>query len=188
MWRGAGRKVAAHCMGDRTVRAAVEAGIDCIEHGFLAGAETLDLLVERGTFLVATTFLTEGMDVSRAAPEIREKAAEVFPRAQATTRLAIERGVRIACGTDAPAIPHGKNAKELIAMVNRGMTPLQAIRAATLVAADLIDAQDRGRLEAGLLADVIAVPGNPLADIAVTEDVRFVMKGGQVHRNDAVAS
>src|SRR5690606_26447214 len=114
--------------------------------------------------------------------------AEVFPRAKATISKAIERGARIACGTDAPAIPHGRNAKELIALVDRGMTPLQAIRAATVVAAELIDVDDRGRLEAGLLADVIAVAGNPLDDIAATEQVRFVMKGGQIFRHDGDAA
>ncbi|MGW1625483.1 amidohydrolase family protein [Streptomyces sp. NPDC002172] len=183
----AGLKVAAHCMGDRAVRAALDAGIDCIEHGFLAGDETLDLMVERGTFLVATTYIADGMDVSKAAPELQAKAADVFPRAKATTRRAIERGVRVACGTDAPAIPHGRNARELLALVDRGMTPLAALRAATTTAAALIDAEDRGRLEPGLLADVIAVPGDPLADIGVTEDVRFVMKGGQVFRHEETA-
>ncbi|MFF0011412.1 amidohydrolase family protein [Streptomyces sp. NPDC005374] len=180
----AGLRVAAHCMGDRAVRAALAAGIDCVEHGFLAGDETLDLMVERGTFLVATTYIADGMDVSKAAPELQAKAAEVFPQAKATIRRAIERGVRVACGTDAPAVPHGRNARELIALVDRGMTPLAAIRAATTVAADLIDVDDRGRLEPGLLADVIAVPGDPLTDIGVTEDVRFVMKGGQVYRHE----
>nr|MDA8343674.1 amidohydrolase family protein [Actinomycetota bacterium] len=180
----AGRRVAAHCMGDSAVRAAVEAGIDCIEHGFLAGKETLDLMVERGTFLVATSYLADGMDVSRAAPELQAKAAEVFPRSRATISLAIERGVRIALGTDAPAIPHGRNAKELLALVDRGMTPVEAIRAATVVAADLLDVDDRGRLDEGLLADVIAVPGDPTADITATERVAFVMKGGVVHRDD----
>lgn len=178
----AGVKVAAHCMGDRAIRAALDAGIDCIEHGFLASDETLDLMVERGTFLVATTCLTEVMDVSQAAPEVQSKAAEVFPLARATTARAIARGVRVALGTDAPAIPHGRGSKELIALVDRGMTPLQALRAATVVAADLIDADDRGRLEPGLLADIVAVPGDPLADVAVMGDVRFVMKGGKVYR------
>jgi imidazolonepropionase-like amidohydrolase len=180
----AGLKVAAHAHGDDGIRAAIEAGIDCIEHGSLMSDETLDLMIERGTFLVPTTYLADGMDVSHAAPELQAKAAEVFPRAKETIRKAVERGARIACGTDAPAIPHGKNAKELLALVDRGMTPLQAIRAATTVAADLIDVDDRGRLEAGLLADIIAVPGDPLAEISVTEDVRFVMKGGQVYLHD----
>ncbi|HEX6584389.1 MAG TPA: amidohydrolase family protein [Thermoleophilaceae bacterium] len=180
----AGLRVAAHAHGDDGIRAAIEAGIDCIEHGSLMSDETLDLIIERGTFLVPTTCLADGMDVSRAAPELQAKAAEVFPRAKATVSKAIERGARIACGTDAPAIPHGRNAKELIALVDRGMTPVQAIRAATTVAAELIDVDDRGRLEAGLLADVTAVPGDPSADISVTEQVRFVMKGGQVYRHD----
>jgi imidazolonepropionase-like amidohydrolase len=181
----AGLKVAAHCMGDSAIRAAIEAGIDCIEHGSLASDDTLDLMIERGTFLVATTYLADGMDVSHAAPELRAKAADVFPRSRETISKAIERGVRIACGTDAPAIPHGRNARELLALVDRGMTPLQAIRAATTVAADLIDVDDRGRLEAGMLADIIAVPGDPLTDITTTENVRFVMKGGRVYRDEA---
>ncbi|MEX2255580.1 MAG: amidohydrolase family protein [Acidimicrobiia bacterium] len=180
----AGLKVAAHAHGDDGIRAAVEAGIDCIEHGSLMSDETLELLIERGTFLVPTTYLADGMDVSHAAPELQAKAAEVFPRAKETIRKAVARGVRIACGTDAPAIPHGRNAKELVALVDRGMTPLQAIRAATTVSAELIDVDDRGRLVAGLFADVIGVPGDPTADIGVTEQVRFVMKGGQVYRND----
>ena len=150
--------------------------------------ETLDRFIELERFLVPTTYLADGMDVSHAAPELQAKAAEVFPRAKETVTKAIARGARIACGTDAPAIPHGKNAKELLALVDRGMTPLGAIRAATTVAAELIDVDDRGRLEAGLLADVIAVPGDPLRDIGVTEDVRFVMKGGQIVRHDAAGT
>ena len=177
----AGLRVAAHCHGDEAGRVAIEAGIDCLEHGSLLSDETLDLMVERGTFLVATTYLADGMDTSHAAPELQAKAAIVFPQARATISKAIARGVKVACGTDAPAIPHGRNAKELIALVDRGMTPLQAIRAATTVAADLIDVDDRGRLEAGLLADIIAVPGDVLGDITVTEDVRFVMKGGTIY-------
>ena len=139
---------------------------------------------DRGTFLVATTYLADGMDVSRAAPELQTKAAEVFPKARQTISKAIEWGAKVACGTDAPAIPHGKNAKELVALVQRGMTPVQAIRAATTVSAELIDKDDRGRLAPGLYADIIGVPGDPTADIGVTEQVRFVMKGGQVYRQD----
>lgn len=178
----AGLKVAAHAHGDAGIRAAIEAGIDCIEHGSLMSDETLDLMIARGTFLVATTYLADGMDVSHAAPELQAKAAVVFPQARATISRAIGRGARVACGTDAPAIPHGRNAKELVALVDRGMTPLQAIRAATTVAAELIDVDDRGRLEPGLLADIIAVPGNPLEDITMTERVSFVMKGGKIYR------
>src|SRR5678815_5437569 len=147
----------------------------------------MDLFVEREAFLVATTYLADGMDVSHAAPELQAKAAEVFPRARKTISKAIEKGVKVACGTDAPAIPHGRNAKELIALVERGMTPLQAIRAATTVAAELIDVDDRGRIEPGLLADIVGVPGDPLENIAVTEQMKFVMKGGQISRNDVAS-
>ncbi len=178
----AGLRVAAHAHGDAGIRAAIEAGIDCIEHGSLMSDETLDLLIEKGRFLVATTYLADGMDVSHAAPELQAKAAEVFPKARQTISKAIAKGAKVACGTDAPAIPHGRNAKELLALVDRGMTPLQAIRAATTVSAELLDVDDRGRLEPGLLADVIAVPGDPLTEIGVTEDVRFVMKGGAVYK------
>ena len=180
----AGLKVAAHAHGEDGIRAAIEAGIDCIEHGSLMSDETLALMVERGTFLVPTTYLADGMDVSHAPPELQAKAAEVFPRAKETIRKAVQAGARIAVGTDAPAIPHGKNAKEILALVDRGMSPLQALRAATTVAAELISVDDRGRLEAGLLADVIAVPGNPLEEIGVVEQVRFVMKGGAVYRDE----
>src|SRR4051812_7141829 len=183
----AGLKVAAHAHGDDGVRAAIEAGIDCIEHGSLMSDETLALMIDRGTFLVATTYLADGMDVSHAAPELQAKAAEVFPRARQTIGKAIEWGAKVACGTDAPAIPHGRNARELVALVQRGMTPVQAIRAATTVAAELIGKDDRGRLAPGLYADVIGVPGDPTADIGVAEQVRFVMKGGQVYRDDRAA-
>ncbi len=177
----AGLKVAAHCHGDEAVRTAIECGIDCIEHGSLMSDETIELMVERGTFLVATTYLADGMDVSHAAPELQAKAAEVFPRARQTITNAIRREARIACGSDAPAIPHGRNAKELVALVDRGMTPIQAIGAATTVAADLIGVDDRGRLAEGLLADIIAVPGDPLGDI--TDDrVGLLRHVGRRHR------
>jgi imidazolonepropionase-like amidohydrolase len=180
----AGLKVAAHAHGDGGIRAAIEAGIDCIEHGSLMSDATLDLLIERERFLVPTTYLADAMDVSHAAPELQAKAAEVFPRAKLTISKAITRGARIACGTDAPAIPHGHNAKELEALVHRGMNPLGALRAATVVSDELIGRGDRGRLEAGRLADVIGVPGDPLVDIGVTQDVRFVMKGGEIYLDE----
>lgn len=94
---------------------------------------------------------------------------------------AIAAGVKIACGTDAPAIPHGQNARELGALVERGMTPMQALQAATVVSADLLDAAaELGRLAPGYLADIIAVPGDPSVDITTTRDVRFVMKDGKI--------
>lgn len=183
----AGVKVAAHAHGDAGIRACIRAGVDCIEHGSLASDDTIAMMVEHGTFLVPTSYLSEGLDVSKAAPALQKKAAEVFPQARRTLTKAIHAGVRIACGTDAPAIPHGRNAMELWALVDRGMTPLQAIRAATLTSADLIGVEDRGRLEAGLLADIIAVPGDPTEDITALQDVQFVMKDGHVHKNTRVA-
>jgi imidazolonepropionase-like amidohydrolase len=144
--------------------------------------ETMQLMIERGTFLVATSYLAEGLDVSQAHPALQAKAREVFPQAKKNLRRAIKAGMRIACGTDAPAIPHGQNAKELWALVDRGMAPIDALRAATIVSADLIGVDDRGRIRPGLLADLIAVPGNPLEDIEVIQDVRFVMKGGKTYK------
>jgi imidazolonepropionase-like amidohydrolase len=179
----AGIRVAAHAVGDSAIRACVKAGIDCIEHGFLATDDAIQLMVDHGTFLVSTTYLTEAMAIERAAPELQKKAAEVFPVAQAMLPKAIKAGVKIACGTDAPAVPHGQNAKDIVALVARGMTPVEALRAATVTSAELIQRDDElGRLEAGYLADVIAVPGDPSEDITVTQDVRFVMKDGVVHK------
>ena len=175
-----GLKVAAHTHGADAVRHAVEAGIDCIEHGFLLDDETIKLMAERGTFLVPTTYLIDGMDMSRSGPELQAKAAEIFPKARTVVGRAVAAGVKIAAGTDAPAIPHGKNAQELIALVERGMTPLHVLRAATVNAAELLGVSDRGRIEPGLFADLVAVPGDPLEDISVLADVRFVMKGGAV--------
>jgi imidazolonepropionase-like amidohydrolase len=181
----AGLRVAAHAHGDAGIRACIRAGVDCIEHGSLASDETIGLMVEHGTFLVPTSYLAEGLDISMAAPELQAKAAEVFPQAKQMLGRAIKAGVKIACGTDAPAVPHGKNAKELWAMCDRGMTPMQALQAATITSAELINrSHDLGRLEAGYLADIIAVPGDPSADITMTEDVRFVMKDGTVYKGE----
>jgi imidazolonepropionase-like amidohydrolase len=179
----AGVRVAAHAIGDSAVRACVRAGIDCIEHGFLASDDTLRLMAEHGTFLVSTTCLTDEMDVARAAPELRRKAAEVFPRARSVVPRAVAAGVRVACGTDAPAIPHGAGARELAALVARGLSPAQALRAATVLGAELLALEtELGRLRTGFRADLVGVPGDPTADITTLQDVRFVMKDGQVHK------
>jgi imidazolonepropionase-like amidohydrolase len=182
----AGLKVAAHCHGDGAARACVRAGIDCLEHGFLVSDETLAMMAEAGTFLVSTTCLTDQMDLSRAAPELQEKAAQVFPLARTVLKRAADAGVRVCAGTDAPAIPHGDGAKELAAMVERGLTPMQVLRAATATSAELVDhSHDLGQITAGYHADIVAVPGDPIADMSVIEEVRFVMKGGAVYRNDS---
>jgi imidazolonepropionase-like amidohydrolase len=179
-----GLRVAAHTHGADAVRHAVAAGIDCIEHGFLIDDDAIARMVEHGTFLVSTTRLADAMDISKAPAALQAKAAEMFPRARKAIRAAYEAGVKIAVGTDAPAIPHGRNADELVALVERGIPPLAVLRAATITAAELIDASDRGRLAEGQLADVIGVPGDPLSDISVTQNVRFVMKGGKIYMRD----
>jgi imidazolonepropionase-like amidohydrolase len=177
-----GLRVAAHCHGDDAVNAALDAGIDCIEHGFMITADTIQRLVDTDTFLVSTTALTENWDLSRHSGAMQAKAAEVFPKAKQSLSDAIEAGVKIANGSDAPAIWHGKNADELVVLVKRGMTPLQAIRAATTVSAELIEAEDLGRIAPEMLADIVGVPGDPLADIAAVQQVRFVMKGGTIYK------
>jgi imidazolonepropionase-like amidohydrolase len=182
-----GIRVATHCHGDTAVNAALDAGIDCIEHGFMITDDTIQRLVDTDTFLVSTNALTENWDVSRHPKETQAKVAEVFPKAKASLSKAIEAGVKIACGSDAPAVWHGRNAAELVVLVQRGMTPLGAIRAATTVSADLIEAPDLGRIAPGMLADIIGVPGDPLADITVTQKVAFVMKGGTVHKRPVAA-
>ncbi|MFI5293048.1 MAG: amidohydrolase family protein, partial [Candidatus Limnocylindrales bacterium] len=133
-------------------------------------------------FLVSTCALTENWDISNQPKAMQAKAAEVFPKAKESLSKAIEAGVKVALGTDAPAIWHGRNAEELVVLVKRGMTPLQAIRAATTVSADLIDAPDLGRIAPTMLADIIGVPDDPLTDITATQRVGFVMKGGQVYK------
>ena len=108
-----------------------------------------------------------------------------FLRSRTSIKAAYEAGVKIAVGTDAPAIPHGKNADELVTLVDWGMPPAAVLKAATVVAADLINKSDSlGRLAEGYLADIVAVPGNPLDDIGVTRNVNFVMKGGKVYRHE----
>ena len=176
-----GLRVAAHTHGASAVKHAVGVGIDCIEHGFLIDDEAIRLMVEHGTFLVSTRRLAEGMDVSKAPPVLQAKAAEMFPKARTSIKAAYEAGVKIAVGTDALAIPHGRNADELVTLVEWGMSPAAVLKAATVTAAELINSADRGRIAEGLLADIIAVPGDPLSDITVTKNVNFVMKGGKVY-------
>jgi imidazolonepropionase-like amidohydrolase len=178
----AGLRVAAHAVGDTAIQACIRAGIDCVEHGFMATEETINMMVEHGTFLVSTQALCGGMALSKADAVHQAKAAEVFPRARDMLPKAVKAGVKIASGTDAPAIPHGGNARELQTLVERGMTPLQALQASTITSADLLRVDDRGRLESGLLADIIAVPGDPSEDISVLQDVRFVMKDGRIYK------
>ena len=133
-----GLRVAAHTHGAEAVKHAVACGIDCIEHGFLMDDEAIQMLVDNDRFLVTTRRLAQAMDVSRAPKALQDKAAEMFPKARTSIKAAYEAGVKIAVGTDAPAIPHGKNADELVTLVDWGMPPLAVLRAATV---------DRGRAD-----------------------------------------
>ena len=129
--------------------------------------EAIKMLVDNDRFLVTTRRLAEAMDVSKAPKELQDKAAEMFPKARTSIKAAYEAGVKIAVGTDAPAIPHGKNADELVTLVDWGMPPAAVLRAATVVAADLINKHRTwAGIAEGYLADIIAVPGDPLADIS----------------------
>ncbi|HKR60196.1 MAG TPA: amidohydrolase family protein [Pyrinomonadaceae bacterium] len=177
-----GLKVAAHAHGTEGIIAAVRAGVASIEHGSMLNDEAIRLMKERGVYLVPTTYLSEAIRLDALPPPIRAKAESVMPIARQSLEKAIRADVKIAFGTDAAVIPHGQNAKEFGALIERGMTPLNAIRTATLNAADLLGVSDRGNIAPGLLADLVAVAGNPLDNPRVLEDVRFVMKGGQIHK------
>ena len=175
-----GIKVAAHAHGSEGIMAAVQAGVASIEHGSILTDEIMDLMIEKGTYLVPTTYLVDRIDLDVLPPLVRRKAEEILPHARNSVQNAIDRGVPIAFGTDAGVFPHGENAGEFGIYVGMGMSELDALRTATIHAADLLGTADRGRVAEGMLADIIAVPGNPLDDIDVTKDVRFVMLGGRV--------
>ncbi len=175
-----GLKVAAHAHGASGIKAAVRAGVASIEHGSMLDAEAIDLMKRRGTYLVPTAHLLSTLQSQSLPPLIAAKARQVIPLAQDSHRRAIRAGVRVALGTDAAVYPHGDNAKELASYVGYGMRPLDALRTATVNAADLLGVSDRGEIAPGKLADLIAVRGNPLEDVRVLQQVIWVMKGGQV--------
>jgi imidazolonepropionase-like amidohydrolase len=177
-----GLKVAAHAHGTEGILAAVRAGVASIEHGSLINDEAIRLMKERGTYLVPTTALTDTINLASLPPAVRRKAESIRPLARANLRKAALAGVKIALGTDAPLVPFGENAREFGAMTDRGLASLEALRAGTLNAAELLGVSDRGDLAVGKFADIVAVPGNPLENIRTTEKVVFVMKGGRVYR------
>ena len=182
-----GRKAAAHAHGAEAAKRAVRAGIDSIEHGSFIDDQGLELMKQKGTHLVFTPvlYMNERLKKSGAPPNIIAKGAAATAAADATFKRALARGVRIAFGTDAAVCPHGTQAAQFAHMVKLGMKPLAALRAATSVDAKLFGVDDKlGTLEAGKLADVIAVPGDPSRDITTVDKVFFVMKDGAVVRND----
>lgn len=179
------RKTAAHAHGPEGAKRAIRAGIDSIEHGTFLDDEALRTMRERGTYLVPTLSVRSGIAESKFPPLVQQKADLAVRSQDAMVRRALAAGVKIALGTDAAVYPHGNNALEFVLLHADGMTPAQALRSGTSVASDLLGLQEKvGTLEAGKLADVVAVPGNPLDDIKVTQSVLFVMKEGTVYRND----
>lgn len=184
-----GRKVAAHAHGAQGITWATEAGVDSIEHGSYIDDAGIAAMKEHGTYLVPTLYLGDWMidnaELTHLPPPLLAKARDVIPAARKNVAHAFASGVKVAFGTDAAVYPHGLNAHEFAVMVKLGLTPLQAIQAATLNAADLLGWSGKvGTLDPGAWADVVAVDGDPLKDVTTLERVRFVMKAGEVVKND----
>jgi imidazolonepropionase-like amidohydrolase len=187
-----GFAVAAHAHGAEAIRRAVLGGVDSIEHGTYMDAEDMKLMVEHGTYFVPT--IIAGDFVARQAKvpgyypaTIARKAGEIGPLIQATAGRAYKAHVKIAFGTDAAVYPHGENAHEFELMVGAGMPPMFVIQAATVNAATFLrHDKDLGSVAAGKLADVVAVPGNPIDDISLMKRVSFVMKEGVVYKLNSV--
>jgi imidazolonepropionase-like amidohydrolase len=188
-----GFTVAAHAHGAEAIRRAVIGGVDSIEHGTFMDDADMKLMKEHGTWYVPT--IIAGRYVQEMAakpgyypPQVAAKAMQVGPLIQATAGKAYKAGVKIAFGTDAAVYPHGRNAREFVYMVEAGMPAAFALQAATKNAAELLkQSRNLGSVESGKFADIIAVDGNPLDDIALMQHVDFVMKGGAVVRQDAHA-
>jgi imidazolonepropionase-like amidohydrolase len=180
------KKVAVHCHGDQAAKEAIEAGVDSIEHGSFMKPETLTLMKNKGTFLTPTLMATEWImsKIDNYPPALQAKAKAAAAARSEMFRNAVKMGIKISFGTDAAVFPHGQNAKEFKLMVDLGMTPIEALKSATANDAELLGiAQKTGTLEKGKLADIIAMPDDPTADITATEHVWFVMKEGKIIRN-----
>jgi len=183
-----GRKVAAHAHGAQGILWASEAGVDSIEHGSYIDDAGIAEMKKNGTYLVPTLYLgdwfLENAEKNRVPDFLLFKAKAVVPAARKNIAHAFASGVKVAFGTDAAVYPHGLNAHEFAVMVKLGLTPLQSIQAATINAADLLGWSDEiGSVEPGRWADIIAVDGDPLQDVTTLERVEFVMKGGEVVKN-----
>ncbi|KAA2286278.1 metal-dependent hydrolase family protein [Arenimonas fontis] len=183
--RDYGFHVAAHAHGKEGMRRAILGGVRTIEHGTYMDDEIFALMKKHGTWYVPTIsagrFVAEKAKEDGYYPEIvRPKAARIGAQIQATFARAHRAGVKIAFGTDAGVSYHGDNADEFVFMVEAGMSPAEALRTATVHAAEVLGAGDLGQLAAGFRADVVAVPGNPLEDISLTRKVDFVMKDGRI--------
>jgi imidazolonepropionase-like amidohydrolase len=182
-----GRKVAAHAHGAQGILWASEAGVDSIEHGSYINDAAIAEMKKRGTYLVPTLYLEDWIvEKGNLPPFYHQKMLDVSAVAKQNIKRAMQAGVKIALGTDAAVYPHGLNAHELDVYVNQiGMTPLAALQSATVNAADLMGWTSKtGTLEPGKWADIIAVEKNPMEDVRVLQDVKFVMKGGVVYKSE----
>jgi imidazolonepropionase-like amidohydrolase len=188
-----GRKVAAHAHGTQSIKEAILAGVDSVEHCSLIDDEGIRLAKQKGTFLVFDIYndsyiLSDGVK-DGLLPEMMEKERQIGKLQRQNFRRAWAAGVRMAFGTDGGVYPHGDNWKQFPLMVEYGMTSADALRAATTEAAELIGFKGRlGRVAPAYLADLIAVEGDPVQDTGALEHVRFVMKSGKVYRNDWAAA
>lgn len=184
------RKTAAHAHGATGAKRAIRAGIDSIEHGSFLDDEALDMMKAKGTVLIPTLmagwWLGDRMEHGiYFPPPIAAKARLAIGSMTATFRTAVAKGVIVGFGTDAGVYPHGRNAHEFALMVAQGMKPMDALKTATVIDAELLGlTKEIGTLEKGKQADVVAVPGDPERDIMVTEKVNFVMKAGVVYKNE----
>jgi len=184
------RKTAAHAHGAEGAKRAIRAGIDSIEHGTFMDDEDLDLMKAKGTVFIPTLMATQGgrekIGKGVYTPRVEAKMRAAIEAIDQTVKRALAKGVIIGMGTDAGVYPHGRNTEEFHMLVNLGMSPIDALRAGTMVDARLM-ALDKsiGSLEPGKLADVIAMPGDPTQNIRATEKVFFVMKEGVIYRNDS---
>ena len=179
-----GRKVAAHCHGDRAAKMAIAAGVDSIEHGTFLKDDTLLEMKKKHVYLVATLFAGAwvGERLDKFPAPIAAKARAAAAQSQTMFQHAVKLGTPLALGTDAAVEPHGLNAREFSLMVQNGLTPAQALMAGTAHGADLLGVADKvGTLSAGKLADIVAVAGNPLTDLKTTEHPVFVMKEGVIY-------
>jgi imidazolonepropionase-like amidohydrolase len=184
------RKTAAHAHGAEGAKRAIRAGIDSIEHGTFLDDEALDMMKQRGTFLVPTLMATQGLQEQidkgiYIPPAILVKAKTAIAASHQNFQRALAKGVKIGLGTDAAVYPHGRNVEEFHQMADLGMKPIDALKAGTSMDAELLGLADKiGTLEAGKIADVVAVPGDPVQNIRQTEHVFFVMKEGVIYKNE----
>lgn len=177
-----GLKIAAHAHGTEGIIASSEAGIDTIEHASMITKQAARVLKKNGTAIVPNLYLTQSMDLDQLPPAILEKWEGLVPKLRESFRIALKYDLKIVFGTDAGVFPHGENARQFALNVKAGQSPIEAIRGATSLAAEVLGRPDRGRIAEGMLADLIAVDGNPLRDVSILEDVAFVMKGGVVYK------